>query len=155
MPFDQDETKPSAQSKKIGVKSVSSQKSIFDNMPKKPTQGQLEAKVAQVQETASVYKTEADALARQFINAIKDKTLVENKNQFQKDVEVELLRNMANLAQKIDNDEVEMAGMGSLAWIVLLFRTCFNQRDRANALEYRLLQLEKKMSAVDNAPKKE
>ena len=153
MPFDEEETKPSVQSKKMGLKQVSSQKSIFDNIPKKPTQESLDTKVQQVQETSSAYKIEADSLARQFIAAIKDKTLTDNKNQFQKDVEVELLRNMANLAQKIDNDEVEMAGMGSLAWIVLLFRTCFNQRDRANTLEYRLLQIEKKLSAIDAAPK--
>ncbi len=79
MPFDE-EDKPSVQSQKIGIKKVSSQKSIFETMSKNPTQEDLDKKVQQVQERDSSYKARASDLALQFNKAMLDKTLPQNKN---------------------------------------------------------------------------
>jgi hypothetical protein len=153
MPFDEDETQPSAQSQKIGLRKVSSQKSIFDSQPKKPTQAEFQQQVQQVQERASSYKTRASDLAIQFNKAMADKTLPQNRNLFQQDLELDLLRNMVRLAQEVNNDPNEKEGEGSLSWITVLLKTCFHQRDKLNKLEYALLQIEKKLQDLDTAPK--
>jgi hypothetical protein len=145
MPFDEDEVKPSTQSQKIGINKVSSQKSIFEEMPKKPTPEEFEKKVKQVQEKASSYQIRTSELAMQFNKAMVDKTLSQNKNMFQKEVELDLLRSMVKLAQEINNDANEKEAEGSLSWITVLLKTCFNQRDRINYLEYMISQIEKKL----------
>lgn len=145
MPFDEeDNDQPSIQSQKLGLKNVSSQKSIFESMPKKPTQKEFDQTVRKVQERASGYKSKTADLAVQFNKAMLDKTLPQNKNMFQQELEMELLRNMIRLAQEVNADPMEREGEGSLSWITLLLRTCFSQRDKINRLEYTLSQLEKK-----------
>jgi hypothetical protein len=146
MPFDEeyDNDQPSVQSQKVGLKNVSSQKSIFDNMPKKPTQEDLDRKVKKVEERASGYKAKAAELVVQFNKSMADKTLPQNKNMFQKEVEMELLREMIKLAQEINSSVHEREGEGSLSWITILLKNSFVQRDRINVLEYQLSQLSAK-----------
>jgi hypothetical protein len=145
MPFDEeDNDQQSIQSQKVGLKKVSTQKSIFESIPKKPTQEDFENKVQKVQEKATSYKSKTADLAVQFNKTIMDKTLSVNKNMFQKEMEMELLKNMVKLAQDINSDPNEREGEGSLSWITLLLRTCFNQRDKINYLEHSIVQLEKK-----------
>lgn len=143
MPFDEDPDSDSSQ--KIGLKKVSSQKSIFENLPKKPTPEDFEKKVAAVQEKAVGYKQRAAELALQFKKTVEDKTLAANKNVFAIEVEKEILTKMVQLAIEINNDPNEQEGMGSLSWITLLFKTVLSQRDRINNLEYMVSILEKKL----------
>lgn len=143
MPFDE-ENDDEQVSPKVGLKKVSSQKSIFESMPKKPSQEEFNQKVKQVQEKSSSYKVKAASLASQFNKAMADKTLSENKNLFQAEVEKDLMTQMVQLAIDINNDPNEQEGMGSLGWITLLMKTCFSQRDRINKLEYAVQQLEKR-----------
>lgn len=146
MPFDdEDNEQPSLQSQKVGLKNVSSQKSMFDAMPKKPSQEDLDVKVKQIQERASHYKAKAADLASQFNRTMADKTLPQNKNMFQKEIEKEILSQMVQLAIDINNDPGEKEGMGSLSWIVLLLKTCLSQRDKINQLEYQLAQVSGKI----------
>jgi hypothetical protein len=149
MPFDEEEDVPTIQSQKIGLKQVSSQKSIFETMPKKPTQEEFTQQVKKVQERMSAYKARTTELAIQFNKAMADKTLPVNKNMFQKEMELEILRNMVKLAQDINSDVKEREGEGSLSWITLLLKTSFNRRDKINNLEFALQQLEKKIDALD------
>jgi hypothetical protein len=145
MPFDEEDTEqPSVQSQKLGLKNVSSQKSIFDSMPKKPTQEDLDRKVKNSEERKSGYRVRAADLATQFNKCLADKTLPENKNIFQNEMEKEIMTKMVQLAIDINNDPAEQEGMGSLGWITLLMRTVFKQRDKINKLEYAVLQLEKR-----------
>lgn len=145
MPFDEeDNDQPSIQSQKVGLKKVSTQNSIFDAIPKKTTQDEFERKVQKVQERASSYKSKTAELAVQFNKTMADKTLSSNKNMFQKELELELLKDMVRLAQEINADGLEREGEGSLSWITLLLKTCFNQRDKINTLAYVVSQLEKK-----------
>lgn len=159
MPFDEekDDESPSIKSTKIGLKNVSSQKSIFDSMPKKPTQNDLDTKVKGIQERDSSYKSRAADLVLQFKKAMDDKTLTENKNIFSKELEKEVLGKMIQLAVEINNDVNEPEGMGSLSWITLLLKTCFSQRDKVNNLEYKITKLEKTLNleAILNLVKKE
>lgn len=147
MPFDEeDNDKISERSKKVGLKNVSSQKSIFDTMAKKPTQNDLDNKVKKMNSQSTKYKMRASELTIQFNKVMADKTLAQNKNIFQQDLEKDLLLQMIQLAIDINNDDAESEGMGSVSWIVLLFKTCFAQRDRVNNLEYSISKLESKIS---------
>jgi hypothetical protein len=147
------EEQPSAQSQKIGLKKVSSQKSIFESMPKKPTQADLEQKVQQVQEKQSNHQIRARELTVQFSQLMADKTLAQNKNLLQKEVELDLLRSMVGFAQEVNADPTAPEGEGSLSWIIILLKNCFSQRDKINNLEYSLQQLEKKITDLDKTAK--
>jgi len=156
MPFDEDDIdQPSTQSQKVGLKNVSSQKSIFDSMPKKPSPEEFSQQVKKIQETASHHKAKAADLAFQFNKAMADKTLPQNRNMFQQEMERDLLTQMIQLAIEINNDPNEKEGMGSLSWITLLLKTCLSQRDKINRLEYAVSQIEKKILALDSDKKSE
>lgn len=149
MPFDEEEDSVD-ETKKIGIKSVSSQKSIFDSMQKKTTQEDSDKKIKNIQERTSAYKIRAADLATQFNKSVSDKTLSQNKNVFQRDTEKELMTKMIQLAIEINDDPAEQhESMGSLGWIALLMRTCFAQRDKINKLEYVVYQLDKKITLIE------
>ncbi len=144
MPFDEEDTQQSVQSQKVGLKNVSSQKSILDSIPKKPTQSDLNQKVKSVTQSLNQNKVKVTELASQFVKSIQDKTLANNKTIFQKDLEKELIQNMVKVAAEINDDPAESQdGMGSLGWITVLLKVCLSQRDRINELEYNLLQVKK------------
>jgi hypothetical protein len=144
MPFDEEEESQEV-ALKTGLKNVSSQKSIFDAIPKRQTQEDFTKKVNNVQEQVSSHKSRAAELSSHYNKIMADKTLKQNKNIFAKDMERELLTKMAQLAIDVNNDQHEHEGMGSLSWIVLLLKTCLNQRDKINQLEFFVSQLEKKL----------
>lgn len=155
VPFGGNEEQPSEQSKKIGLKKVSAQQSIFDSMPKKQSPGEFQEQVQQVQERASSFKVKVAQYAAEFNKTMTDKTLSQNKNQFQKEIELELLRDMVRVAQEVNEHPLEREGEGSLGWITVLLKTCFNQRDRMNYLEYKLSLFEKKFAELDVSKKSE
>lgn len=155
MPFDEeDDDGPSDHSKKIGLKKVSDQKSIFDDKLKKPSKEDFDQRVKKTQERKVGYQHKAADLAVKFRGMMEDKTLVQNRSVFIKDFEREILGEMIQLAMDINADPNEQEGMGSLSWITLLFKTCLSQRDRLNSLEYNLLELSKKITepsqTIDN-----
>ena len=143
MPFEQDDDDNQI-SKNTGLKNVSTQKSIFENLKKKPTQQDFENQVKTNQQQIATYKQRAADLAIQFKKIVEDKTLPQNKNVFSLELEREVLSNMIQLAVEINNDPNEQEGMGSLSWIILLFKTILSQRDRISNLEYSIHQIEKK-----------
>jgi hypothetical protein len=143
MSFDDHDEQPSLQSQKIGLKKVSTQQSIFDSIPKKPSQEEFTQGVQRVQEKASASKRRAADLAVKFYNMMSDKTLPQNKNQFQKDLEIELLKDMVNFASDINTDPNEKEGMGSISLIALMLKNAISQRDRINNLEFLISKLEK------------
>lgn len=148
MPFDEEDDDSLTESNKNArLKKVSSKKSIFDGLPKKPSADEFNAKVDRIQERDNSYKSRAATLATKFVNFLADKTLKQNKSIFVKEVEKEVLTDMIALAVEINNDPIEKEGMGSLGWITLLFRISLAQRDRINELEYNLGELNKKFSS--------
>lgn len=145
MSFDDDYEELPDKKNKIGLKKVSSQESIFDNIPKKPSQNDLVEKVNNMTQKGDSFKARTADLAIKFKKIMEDKTLPQNKNIFAQDHEKEILSLILSLASEVNNDPNELEGMGSLSWIAQLFKTCLMQRDRINKIEYALFQLEKKI----------
>lgn len=133
---------------KIGIKNVSSQKSIFENIPKKPKPEDLEKKVSQMYEQKSLYKDRFADLTIKFADLIKDKTLKQNKNVFAKTIENDILKDMLVLAREVNTNPNEPEGEGSLGLITLLFRACLGQRDKINQLEFSILENNKKLDLI-------
>jgi len=149
MPFDEENNdQQSIHSQKVGLKKVSTQQSIFDQLPKKPTQDDLNQNVKKIQDRESASKKQAADLALKFYHMMADKTLPENKNQFQKELELELLKDMINFGNEINNDASEKEGIGSISLIALMLKNCISQRDKINNLEYSISKLEKKHDAI-------
>lgn len=153
MPFDEedDEILPPLNS---GLKQVSSQKSIFENLPKRPTKESLDEKVRQGAERAGLYQQKGLECSKNFLKLLKDKTLPVNKSIISKQLEKEVLSDMMQLAIDINNDPFEKEGMGSLGWIALLLKVSLYQRDKINTLEYTILELEKKAKSSSPDDKK-
>jgi hypothetical protein len=141
MPFDEENEQEPVLRKTL--KKANSTKSIFDDMPKKPSQEQFENQVKQMQNTMQGYKRLAAEYNAQFKSIIADKTLSQNKNPFQKSFEADVLSNMIKLSEQINVDPNESEGMGSLLWITLLLKVVLFQRDQINQLEYTVSQLNK------------
>lgn len=144
MPFEEDEQEIQPL-RQTGLKNVSSQKSMFDKIPKKPTQEDFEKAVSTSQNRINNNKQKAAELALEFKKILEDKTLPQNKNIFSKEIEKEVLTKMVQLAVEINNDPDEAQGMGSLSWITLLLKIVLSQKDRINLLEYNLSLLDKKI----------
>lgn len=150
MPFDEedDETLKENIKKKSGLKKVSSQKSIFDDLPKKPSSEEFNKKVTSLQERSDSYKVRGAELATNFFKILDDKTLKQNKSVFAKEFERELINSLVNLSIDINNDPAEKEGMGSLAIIVTLLKTSLMQRDKINNMEYELENLKKELKKI-------
>lgn len=148
MPFDEEDQDDQELSTSKGLKKVSSKKSIFDDMSKKTSQKDLDNHVKRMRDRSLSYKQMAAEYSAQFKKIMSDRTLQQNKNIFVVEMESELLGNMIKLASEINADPDEQEGMGSLMWIVLLFKTCLTQRDKINKLEYFVSQLEKKTDPI-------
>lgn len=144
MPFDEDEKDSDNPLNKKGLKKVSSQLSIFDAMPKKPSQEEFEKRVQNMQERNSGYKAKVADLTAKYKKILFDKTLKQNKNVFAVELERDILAQMVNLAIDINHDPDEGEGMGSMAWTTVLLAVCLSQRDRINQLEHHASLLEKK-----------
>src|ERR1700722_10222955 len=112
--FDEEPKEPREQ--KVKLNQVSSQKSMFDNVPKKTTPEEFQRQVHTQQEKSSSYKVRASKLAIDFGKMMSDKTLSQNKSLFAQEAERETLSNMIQLAVDINNDPNEQEGMGSLGW---------------------------------------
>lgn len=148
MPFEEEYDELPEKQLKAGLKTISSQKSMFESTPKKPSQEETDKRAQTLHERSGSYKMRAAELALQFNRAMSDKTLKSNKTIFAAEIEQELLTKMIGLAIEINADPIEQEDMGSLSWITLLLRTCFAQRDRANYLEYAISQIDKKIEST-------
>jgi hypothetical protein len=146
MPFDEEDEIEVLPPKNSGLKKVSTQKSIFEELPKKPTQKDLDKKVKDNQERLTGYRAAASDLSKKYISLLKDKTLKQNKNSFVKELEKEIIADMVQLAIDINNDPAEQEGMGSLSWITLLLQVNLAQNNRINELEYKVSLLENKLT---------
>ena len=144
MPFDESPKDPK---QRIGLKNINGQKSMFENIPKPPTQQEFQQKVQEAGDKMSGYKQQAANLFIQFSKAINDKTLSVNRNLFAIEAEKEMLQSMVQLAIQVNNDPLEQEGMGSLTWITCLFKTCLAQRDRINDLDFELEKIKKQLSS--------
>jgi len=91
---------------------------------------------------------QAVELAQQFMDALRNKMLPENKTSIARDAEQEICSKLVHLALEINEDESEREGMGGVAIINLLLKTMLLQRDFINSLDYKLAKLEKQLSSI-------
>lgn len=147
IPFSSDED---SVEKTSNIKQVSSVKSMFDSTKdKKPSSVDFAKKAQEVHANLSSYKARAFELASKFKKMLDDKTIFQNKNIFNLELEKELLQKMIDLAIEINNDENEKFSMGSIGWITLLLKSVLWQRDRINKLEYELQLIQKEISKIN------
>lgn len=104
----------------------------------------------QAHERSMEYKNRAFTLGKTFIELISDKTLIENKGSIAQNAENQVVSDLAKLAIDMNNDETQDEGMGSIGLVVLLFKTVLSQRNRINALEYKLQKIEKTSVSVQS-----
>lgn len=135
MPFDDDYK--DLDDKNKGLK-IDNKKSIFSSMPKKPNPAEFQKEVLESQDVISSYNEEAAELAILFKKSLEDKTLPQNKNSILEDIEKSLINKIANIAIKLNKDELEPEGIGSVGVSVLLLRSLLLQRDKINQLEFLL-----------------
>lgn len=143
MPYDEEKEVIQPPPRSSGLKSNLDKSSMFNSIPKKPSLEDFEKNVNNTIEKNNTYKKIAADLTVQFKKIMEDKTLPQNKNILSQEYEKEILTKMVQLAIDINNDSNESEGMGSLGWIVLLFKTCMAQKDKINLLEYRMSLIEK------------
>ena len=111
---------------------------------------EFEKKANAVNEEMNDRKTRAVELVKRFWETLQTKTLLANKGPLQKSLEKEMLTNLIDLAAEMNNDINEKEGAGSVAMITLLFKTVIFQRDHLNELDFKISQLEKKLSKVSS-----
>lgn len=147
MPFDDEDQSDLV--KKVELKKVSSQKSMFDK-PDKPkvSQQTLEQRADEINKKNNDYKSRAAELAVSFKKILLDKTLPQNKSIFLEEIEKETLSKMIALAVEINADEDEDEGMGTLGWVTLMLKYFLHHRDRINSLEYELKVANKNIDSL-------
>lgn len=100
------------------------------------------------------YKQRMFDLTTKFKSFIEDKVLPENKTIITKDLEKEVLNNLANLGSDIDADENQPVGGG-----VLLCRLAMGhmliQRDIINSLAFKVEKLERRIALLEASKKQD
>lgn len=92
------------------------------------------------------HKTTSVELTKEFFLAIRDKTLPELKGVIAHENEKVIRERWRDLIHDLNNDvDQPYDGAGSLAAIYMLMKTLFEQRDRINLLEYKLVELGNKV----------
>ena len=142
---------------KIGMKQVEGQKSMFEGKPRKQTQQEFQQKIQGAQEQSSEYKQAAADLYSKFLKILRNKTLSQNKSMIDRNVESEVLLNLIRLAQNLNVDPNERESEGSLTLVIILLKTCLEQNERINELEYNMHNVLEKLkpAALVNAINKE
>lgn len=145
-PFDAEPREEREQ--KVKLKNVSSQPSMFSNMPKRQTPQEHQQQVEASQERISDFKQRASDLAMKFSKMMMDKTLPQNRGILASEIKRDLLKSFMDLARDLNNDPIEPESDGSRMLCLILFNTCFDMRDRILELEYAISLIQKKIDST-------
>lgn len=126
---------------------LSREKSIFANIPKKPTQKEFKEEIKEYQKQDVGIKERIAELTVKYNSAINDSTLEENKSELHKDAEKALVKEIVNLGLQLDNDDSQPEGIGSIGLCNLLMRINFTLRDKINELAYELEKIKKNVKS--------
>lgn len=139
---DYDDNLPSAKNQKI-----TNENSIFKNF-----QGSkdISAEVNKIEQEKQKYKVEISKSIIKLKKVLEDKTLSENKSPLSHQIDSDVIRELASLADKINDDENEKQGMGTFLICTTLLKFMLIYRDRFNQLDYRLSKLESKVDDFPN-----
>ncbi len=109
------------------------------------------AQAEEAHEAKTARQQQAFNIGKQFIEVMRDKTLVINKGPLRLDLEREILTKVINLAKEINNDPNEEAdGMGCISGMAIIFKSLLDSRDRLNDLEYKLALSEKQNTSLNS-----
>lgn len=124
---------------KSGIKTQT--KSMFEGQLKRVKQSEFEQNVNNIERQKINYQNHLIDVMKKMNNVFNDKTLSENKLQFNLSLESEILDEFLKLIGDIDKDENQDISEGSLLGIGYLFKVILAQKDRLNKLEFELLKL--------------
>ena len=103
---------------------------------KAKTKEEFKQRAVKVNTTRQGYLAEAYNLGKQYGSLLDDKTITENKNFLNESREKEIIGQLIEYAVRVNIDEVENEGMGSVTLITLLLKSMIKMRDRYNDIEY-------------------
>lgn len=105
--------------------------------------------VQNAEERISFFNSEFPKLGQDFFTFMQNKTLLKNKGPVEKDIESQLLRKISMLAEQMNIDETQKESAGSMALSTLFMIVFRDLRDRINLLEFDLVNLQNKISAME------
>lgn len=92
---------------------------------------------------------EAFDLGKAYRDLLEDKTIPENKNFLGESKEKEIIGQLISYAIKVNIDQDEHEGMGSVALLTLILKCVLKMRDRYNDIEYKYYMLEKNHARLE------
>ena len=103
----------------------------------------------EVQEKRRQLLSEAFELGKQFKEIMMDKTVPSQISELKRSKDAEVISKLINFAVKVNTDQYEDEGMGSITLLTLLMKIMLQQRDRFNELDYKHHQLENYASRLE------
>lgn len=131
---------------KKGLK-ITNEKSTIP-VPPTPNGDALKQAATEVVNRIEDYKKRSWDLGIKFKGLMESSVLPENKSALIKDLESEVLGQLVQLATDINNDEAQPEGTGSVALNQLIMKMLLLQRDICNQQKFRIEQLEKQVSSL-------
>jgi len=139
MPFDEEDE---VNVKTKGLKVSNTNSSVHSKVVEKQS---FDKKADEAFEKDQDYKHSVWEFSSQFVKIINDQTLDINKTPLVKNVETDLINKLIDLSYKINADENQPEGAGSIVLSTLLLKTVLLQRDKINKLSFDLLTLKKQL----------
>ena len=121
---------------------IDGKKSRFSKQPEQPSYN-FKERARDIQNKFEGYLAEAFEYGKEYKEVLADKTLKDEKSFLNKSREEEIVAKLIDFAIKVNNDENEPEGQGSVTIIVLLLKCLYTMRDKYNDIEYKYYQLEK------------
>jgi hypothetical protein len=146
---DQEEAAPP----KANLKENLAKKSRFakdDDAPKK-TAVDFDKEVVNHQKNENDIRQRVMELSNKFKSALKDKTLEENKGPIKKDYESEIINQLCDVGLRMNNDQNQPEGLGSIGLSNLLFRAILIQRDMINEQSFQISQMKRVLLDIKKA----
>jgi len=122
-----------------------------DDAPVKKTAIDFDKEVINHQKNENDIRQRVMELSGKFKSTLKDRTLEENKGPIKKDYESELINQLCDVGLRMNNDQSQPEGLGSIGLNNLLFRAILIQRDTINDLAYQVVQMKKVLSDIKKA----
>jgi hypothetical protein len=133
---------------------LSAEKSRFSKSKKvEPTEEDFKKEVQEFKKKEVEVRSKIAELTNRYKGAILDKTVSENKSPLQRDMESSIIQELANLGLRLDNDQDQPEGIGSIGLCNLLLQINVLQRDAINKLGYEISKLNRivaKMPQLDD-----
>ncbi len=110
---------------------------------KKNNKEEFEQRAKETNQKLQGHLVEAFELGKQYKELLEDKTISDNKTFLTENREKEIISKLINYAVKVNTDQNELEGMGSVALLTLLLKCVIRMRDRYNDIEYKYHILER------------